>query len=217
MDPLNKQERTEAIIKMLVYYFIAVIVIAVPMYFIFSLPEKETKWNKEQYEEMFQRLKGNAEAEKEFLVKTDSAIALFNAYQNEKDEMARDKIQLRYSNSTNQMEDFLQVISDDSTRVDLYDNIIYAYNNLFMAWKEKYQLQEELDECMNRTQDQKQEIKEKSELVKIEKTKTIQEKEIDLIIKALEKHNGNKRSAAEELGTTERKLKKRMKELGMDG
>jgi transcriptional regulator with GAF, ATPase, and Fis domain len=36
-----------------------------------------------------------------------------------------------------------------------------------------------------------------------------------LIKKALEKHNGDKKYAAKELGTTERKLRKRMKELGI--
>ena len=43
----------------------------------------------------------------------------------------------------------------------------------------------------------------------------MQEKEVDLIQKALAKHNGSKRLAAQDLGTTERKLRKRMKELGM--
>jgi len=216
MDPQNKQERSEAIIKMLVYYAIAIIVIAIPMYFIFSLPEKENKWEKEQFEEVFERLKGDSEVEKAFLAKTDSAIALLNAYQKEEDEMSRDKIQLRYSDITNQMEDFLQKIENDTIRLDLYDNIIYMCNNVFSTWKEKYSLQEELADCQSQKQSQKQELARKSEIVQMERSKSVHETEIELIKKALEKYNGNKRLAAEELGTSERKLKKRMKELGIE-
>jgi transcriptional regulator with GAF, ATPase, and Fis domain len=129
--------------------------------------------------------------------------------------MVRDKIQLRYSNATNEMEDYLDKIIDDSIKVQLYDNIIYTYNNLFSIWNEKIEIQEELDECKQTNYSQSVEITKKTEIVKKEKEKTIQEKEIDLIKKALAKHNGSKRLAAKELGTTERKLRKRMKELGI--
>ena len=57
-------------------------------------------------------------------------------------------------------------------------------------------------------------IQENRKVIK-ENEKTIREKEIDLINKVLNKHNGSIKSAAKELGTTERKLKKRMKELGI--
>lgn len=217
MDPLNRQERSEAIIKVLVYYLIAVIVITVPLYFIFSLPEKETKWNEQQFEDMFKQLNDNEAFTQEFMAKTDSAISLFTAYQNETDEMVRDKIQLRYSDITNQMEDILQRIGKDSIQIGLYDNVIFTFNHLFMAQRELYQAQDELADCMNKTQNQKQQLAETSEQVQIEQSKSIQEKEIDLIKKALEKHNGSVRQAAKELGSTERKLRKRMKELGIDG
>jgi len=215
MDPLNKQERTEAFIKMLAFFLLAVIVVAIPMYYAFRLPEKENKLNQSEYETLTTEIEKINNFEQVFLAKTDSAISLFNAYKNEKDEMLRDKIQLRYSNITNQMEDFLQELEKDTTKVQLYDNIIFTYNNLFIAWTEKNDLQVQLDECMQTSQSQSIEITKKTEVVEQENEKSIQEKEIDLINKALDKHNRSIRLAAKELGSTERKLKKRMKELGI--
>jgi len=77
-------------------------------------------------------------------------------------------------------------------------------------------LQAQLDECLQTSQSKSLEITKKTEIVTQENEKSIQEKEIDLIKKALDKHNGSKRLAAKELGTTERKLNKRMKELGIN-
>lgn len=222
MDPLNKKERNQAILKMLLFFILAIIVVAVPMYYFFTLPEKEAAWNEEQYQDLMQRFNNYAEFEKKFLAKSDSALVLYEAYQNEEDEVARGKIQLRYSDATNQMEDFLKQITDDSVKVNLFNNVIFTYNNLFRAWTAKNEIQKELDACMQETQSKQRQISEKeniiekqAEKVEQEESKSLQEKEIDLIKKALEKHNGSKRRAAEELGTTERKLRKRMKELGI--
>ncbi len=215
MDPLNKQERTEAIIKMLAFFLLAVIIVAIPMYYAFRLPEIEAEWNKQEYDAVVKELTGNEKFERDFLEKTDSAIALIQAYQATEDPVSRDKIQLRYSNATNQMEDYLRKIAEDSVKVNLYDNVIFTYNTLFSALNDKYDLQVQLNECMQTSYSQSVEITKKTEMVKKEVAKTIQEKEIDLITKALEKHNGNKRLAAKELGYSERKLRKRMKELGI--
>jgi transcriptional regulator with GAF, ATPase, and Fis domain len=216
MDPLNKQERTEALIKMLAFFLLAVVIVSIPMYYAFRLPEKEAAWNNAEFDQIVKKLDDHEKFERDFLQKTDSALALFNAYLIEEDELARDKIQLRYSNATNQMEDYLERISNDSVTAELYDNVIFTYINLFSAWKSKNELQIQLDDCMQKSSSQQQELTVKTEIVQQEKAKTIQEKEIDLIKKALQKHNGSIRLAAEELGTTERKLKKRMKELGVE-
>lgn len=216
MDPLNKQERTEAVIKMLAFFLLAVIIVAIPMYYAFSLPEKEATWNKSEYEALVKELNDSKRFEKEFLQKTDAAIVLFHTYQMEEDEMARDKLQLRYSEATNEMEDYLEQIGEDSTRIGLYDNVIFTYNNLFSVWNEKYELKVQLEECMQTNYSQSVEITKKTEIVNTEQEKSIQQKEIDLIKKALDKHNGSKRLAAKELGYSERKLKKRMKELGIE-
>lgn len=215
MDSLNKQERTEAIFKMLAFFLLAVIIVAIPMYYAFRLPEKENTLNEAEYRSLISELEEDNKFEMEFLVKTDSAISLFNSFKNEEDELSRDKIQLRYSNATNQMEDYLDKISDDTIKTRLYDNIIYTYNNLFSAWSEKYDLQMQLDECLQSSSAKSAAVIEEKEKVTKEKEKTIRQKEIDLMNKALTKHNGSIRLAGKELGLSERKMKKRMEELGI--
>ncbi|WP_347841568.1 helix-turn-helix domain-containing protein [uncultured Draconibacterium sp.] len=219
MEALNKQERTEAVLKMLLFFVLAIIIVAIPMYYLFRLPEIEAEWNKEQYDDVLKKLADSERFEQQFLQKTDSAIALFTAYQKEEDEVARDKIQLRYSNATNQMEDYLQQIEQDSVRADLYDNIIYTFNNLFSAWNAKVEVEQQLAEELHQSKNKQQELRgiisEHSQKIEEEESKSFQEKEIELIADALQKHGGSKRLAAKELGTTERKLRKRMKELGM--
>ena len=215
MDSLNKQERTEAILKMLAFFLLAVIIVAIPMYYAFRLPEKENTLNEAEYKSLISELEEDNKFEMEFLFITDSAISLFNSFKNEEDELSRDKIQLRYSGATNEMEDYLEKISDDTIKSQLYDNIIYTYNNLFSAWSEKYDLQIELDECMKSSSAKSAAVKEEKEKVTIENEKSIRQKEIDLMNKALEKHNGSIRLAGKELGLSERKMKKRMEELGI--
>ncbi len=215
MDPLNKQERTEAILKMLTFFVVAVIIVAIPLYYAFRMPKMEQKFQKDKYDSLVVRLAEIDKLERSFLVETDSAISLFNAYQKEEDKLAQDKIQLRYSETTNKMEDQLGKIRNDTIKEQLYDNVIYIYDNLFSAWSDIFDLQDQLQECLKTNQNQSAEISRKSAIVKMEREKTVQEKEIDLINKALGKYNGSVRLAAKELGTTERKLRKRMKDLGI--
>ena len=116
------------------------------------------------------------------------------------------------------MENSVRTIKHDTTRARLYGKAIFIYSNLFSTWVEKKDLQARLDDCMqdNTAIMQKKEIAASVENPVVEKKEmTIREKEIDLINKALKKHNGNVKAAAKELGTSERKLKKRMKELGI--
>ena len=215
MDSLNKQERIEAILKMLAFFLLAVTIVAIPMYYAFRLPEKEQTLTESEYRDLSSRLEEIKNFEAEFLIKTDSAMSLFNAFINEEDELNRDKIQLRYSSTTNKMEDDLKNISNDTIKLQLYDNIIFTYNNLFSVWSEKSDLQLQLDECMETSTAKSAVVSEQKEIVTKENEKTIREKEIDLINKALKKHNGSIRLAGKELNMSERKLKKRMKELGI--
>jgi hypothetical protein len=41
MDPLNKKERTEAFIKMLLLFLLAVILVSIPMYYAFQMPAND--------------------------------------------------------------------------------------------------------------------------------------------------------------------------------
>jgi transcriptional regulator with AAA-type ATPase domain len=218
MDALNKQERTEAFLKMLAFFILAVIVVSIPMYYAFRLPEKENTLQRAECDSVSVRLAEIDDFVKAFLIEADSAISIFNAYKEEPDEVLRDKLQLRFSEITNEMENSVRTIKRDTVRARLYGKAIFIYSNLFSTWAEKNDLQAQLDDCLN---DNNAIIKKKEIAAAIDKPAenqkemTIREKEIDLINKALTKHNGNVKEAAKELGKSERKLKKRMKELGI--
>ena len=51
----------------------------------------------------------------------------------------------------------------------------------------------------------------------VEESLSLEEKEIELIKKALEKHNGKRKYAAQELGISERTLYRKIKEHNIDG
>ena len=50
----------------------------------------------------------------------------------------------------------------------------------------------------------------------IEESLSLQDKEIDLIKRALEKHNGKRKNAAQDLGISERTLYRKIKEYDID-
>ena len=50
----------------------------------------------------------------------------------------------------------------------------------------------------------------------IEESLSLEEKEIELIIKALDRHNGKRKYAAEELGISERTLYRKIKEYNLE-
>ena len=51
----------------------------------------------------------------------------------------------------------------------------------------------------------------------IEESLSLEDKEIELIIKALEKHNGKRKYASQELGISERTLYRKIKEYDIKG
>lgn len=205
MDPLNKQERTEAFIKMIILFILTVIIVSVPMYYVFRLPLKELAYEKSEHEKLALSVKEEKMSDMEFLALADSARSLFVQITNEGVAITRERLSGRFSEVLNEMEDY-SVREEDTIRSDLYDHVIVAFNDLFTKVNNIKELREEL----------KQSSLEKKEP---KETKTIQltddEKLIELIKSTLEKYNGNKREAAKELGMTERRLKKKMEELGM--
>jgi len=50
----------------------------------------------------------------------------------------------------------------------------------------------------------------------VEESLSLEDKEIELIIKALEKHNGKRKYAAQDLGISERTLYRKIKEYDID-
>lgn len=195
MDPLNKQERKEAFIKMLVMFIITVIIIAIPMYYAFKLPLKELAFNRSENEKLTAQIKNSSQVDLAFLALADSARTLFNQYSNESVDLTRQRISDRFSAVLNAMEDYAVKVEGDTIKSNLYDHVVNAMDDLFTK-------AENLNDL-------------KKQAAQQPATLTDDQKMIELIKNTLKKHNGNTKDAAKELGMTERRLKKKMQDLGM--
>lgn len=214
MDPLNKKERTNAFIKMLLMFILTVIIVLIPMYYVFRMPAIEQTLSKEEQEKLIETLKKNNLNDQQFLLLTDSARSLYSEYLNEKSEVDKGRISDRFSGVLNDMEDMAVQTEGDTVRSDLYGHLIDAYSNLFSINENINDLKKDL----KKTVEEKEAIqatKASGETEKPAKVLTNEEQQILLIKNTLEKHNGNLKEAAKELGTTERRLKKKMEDLGM--
>ncbi len=207
MDPLNKKERTEAFMKMLLLFLLTVVILAIPMYYAFQMPQKDMAMSNKEYEELKALIKSNKQNDKDFMVLADSAHALFIQYSKESIEVKKGRISDRFSTVLNNMEDAALHVVKDSARRGLYGHIIEAYSNLVVKNDDISALKAELKKTAEKA--------EGGEGGGSGKKLSADEQQIQLIKTTLAKHNGNKKDAAKELGTTERKLKKKMDELGM--
>jgi len=201
MDPLNKKERTEAFIKMLLLFLLAVGIVAIPMFYAFRMPVLDKAHNSEAYETLKNRLEENIENDRQFLFLTDSARTLFLDYSKEFSNVRKGRISDRFSEVLNNMEDLALRVEKDTVRSDLYGHMIDAYSELFVKTDNIAEMKEDFKEEV-------EEVKEDAQL-------TPDEQLIELITITLKKHKGNKREAARELGMTRRRLIKKMEELGM--
>ncbi len=201
MDPLNKKERTEAFIKMLLLFLLAVSIVAIPMFYAFRMPALDKAHNSEAYENLKNRLEEIIENDRQFLFLTDSARTLFLDYSKEVSSVRKGRISDRFSEILNNMEDLALRVEEDTVRSDLYAHMIDAYSELFVKTDHIAEMKEDFKEEV-------EEVKEDAQL-------TPDEQMIELITITLEKHRGNKREAARELGMTRRRLIKKMEELGM--
>ncbi|NCB07915.1 MAG: hypothetical protein EOM73_07130 [Bacteroidia bacterium] len=207
MDPLNKKERTEAFIKMLLLFLLAVILVSIPMYYAFQMPANDQQLNSAEHEQLIALLEENKKNDQEFLMLADSAQALYVQYSNENIEVNRGRISNRFSGILNKMEDITLRVESDTVKSDLYGHLIDAFNNLIVKNDNINELKANLKKATESaggggTPEPVKEL-------------TSEEKMIELIKTTLEKHNGNKKNAAKELGMTERSLKKKMDDLGM--
>lgn len=208
MDPLNKKERTEAFIKMLLLFLLTVVIVAIPMFYAFRMPTIDQAYSNKEFEQLKALIEINNKNDQEFLILTDSAHSLYIQYSKENAEVNRGRISDRFSGVLNDMEDAARQIEKDTVRSELYDHIIEAYSNLILK-------NDNINEL-------KAELKKAEEVAAgggggAEATKKLsgEEQMIELIKTTLQKHNGNKKDAAKELGMTEKKLKKKMEDLGM--
>jgi hypothetical protein len=206
MEPLNKQERTEAFIKVLALFLLAVIVVAIPMYYAFKMPSKVESANTSGFETVKKQLADMNRYEKQFLMKTDSALTIYNEFAQEKDNFARDRLQLRYSAISNKMEDFSRSIRNDTIKPMLYSNVVFSFNKLFSNRSEIFTLTEKLEKIESDKEggpggDGKK-----------EDTQTLLSKQIEIIKKALANSGGSRKNAARELGMTEKLFTQILKE-----
>lgn len=208
MDPLNKKERTEAFIKMLLLFLLTIVIVAIPMFYAFRMPTIDQAYSNKESEQFKALIEINNKNDQEFLILTDSAHSLYIQYSKENAEVNRGRISDRFSGVLNDMEDVARQIEKDTIRRELYDHIIEAYSNLILK-------NDNINEL-------KAELKKAEEVAAgggggAEATKKLsgEEQMIELIKTTLQKHNGNKKDAAKELGMTEKKLKKKMEDLGM--
>jgi energy-coupling factor transporter ATP-binding protein EcfA2 len=206
MDPLNKKERTEAFVKMLLLFVLTVIVVSIPMYYAFRMPSYDNALSREKQEEMMALLEESKKNDQEFLLLADSAHTLYIQYSKEIIEVNRGRISNRFSGVLNHMEDIALRVENDSIKSDLYGHLIDAFNGLIVKNDDINQLKANLkkaSESSGSSTSAPETVKELSS----------EEKLAELIKATLEKHNGNKKNAAKELGMTERSLKKKMEDL----
>jgi hypothetical protein len=221
MDPLNKKERTEAFIKMLLMFILTLIIVLVPMYYVFRMPANEQAFTDEEHKRLMEILKENNLNDQQFLLLTDSARSLYLEYSKEESDLNKGRITDRFSGVLNSMEDVALKVEADTVRSELYGHLIDAYSNLFMVNDDINKLKGDLI----KTKDELKKTSEEKETIKVSKTTaetenttnvlTREEQQIQLIKTTLEKNNGNIKNAAKDLGMTERRLKMKMEELGI--
>lgn len=211
MDPLNKKERTEAFIKMLLFFILTVALTGLVIFYAFRMPAKEQDFSSEAYSELLKQAGDDKAMNQEFLLLADSARSLYFQYIKENTEVNRKRLIGRFSAVLNQMEDKVQQVESDTVKHDLYFHLIDAYSSLAEKNDNIRSLKEDLKKAVEAAEgggggggpaEPSREL-------------TSDEKMIDLIKAALEKHNGNKKDAARDLGMTERSLRKKMQDLGM--
>ena len=206
MDPLNKQERTEAFIKMLVLFLICIIIVAIPMYSAFKLPAKERSASSSEFGSLKKQLEEAKLFDKVFLMKTDSVLSIFNQFAQQKDNLERDRMQLRFVSISNKMEDYSKTIKNDTIKPKLYGNVVFSLNKLFSNRNELFSLEDKLAKASSGGG---------AEAAK-EETKSLLEKQIELLKKSLALHGGHKNYAAKELGLSERMFNSLLKEYKLN-
>jgi len=209
MDPLNRKERTEAFIKMLLLFLLTVVIVAIPMYYAFQMPQKEKESSSKEFEELKALIQSNNTNDKDFLLLADSARSLYAQYSKETIEVNKGRISNRFSAVLNKMEDIVLRVKKDSVRNDLYGHIIEAYGNLIVKNDNINELKAELKKAAEKAEGGA------GGAAAPEKKLSGDDQMREMIKAALAKHNGDKKEAAKELGMTERKLKKKMDDLGM--
>ena len=108
----------------------------------------------------------------------------------------------------------LDMLQKNSGNVDFTKNSEHIIQKLYQSVDDPVTDQEILNKPFEYTSKQNNNILDTEEI--IEESLSLEDKEIELIKKALEKHRGKRKYAAEELGISERTLYRKIKEYNID-
>jgi hypothetical protein len=201
MDPLNKQERTEAFVKVLALFLTAVILIAIPMYYAFSLPCKVS----EEFEKGQKKLKEMKLNEGQFLIKTELAKDIYNQFEQENIKVFRDKLQGRYSAVSIDMENLSKTIPEDTLKTRLYNNVVFSFDKLFTKQEKIFSLRDSIKAILNPTPEQNSGPEPNPE--------TLETKFRSVVKEALQKYDNNRRLAGQAVGVKEKTFSLIVKDL----
>jgi len=145
MDPLNKQERTEAFIKMLALFLLTAVLMAIPMYYAFRLPCMVSEKN----DDILKKVDEMRDVEKQFLLKTDLSKETYSDYEQEANKVNRDKTRLQYSAISLDMGKIISSISTDTIKSNLYSNVVFSFDKLFNQQEKIFILRDSIKAILN--------------------------------------------------------------------
>jgi hypothetical protein len=202
MDPLNKQERTEAFIKMLVLFLLTAVLMAIPMYYAFRLPCMVSKKN----DDILKKVEEMRDVEKQFQLKTDLSKEIYSNYEEESNKVERDKTRLQYSAISLDMGKITSTISDDTIKSSLYSNVIFSFDKLFTQQEKIYNLRDSIRAIINPSQEQKPPVPDPI-------PETLETRFKNIIKEALKKNDNNRRLSGQSVGLSEKTFSSIVKEL----
>jgi hypothetical protein len=201
MEPLNKQERTEATVKVLALFVIAVILIAIPMYYAFRLPCIVSDKNSELLAKM-EKMKEN---ERQFLIYTDSAKYIYNLFEQEKNELDRTKWRLQYPPISLDMDRLTKKIAYDTLKSRLYSNVVFSFDKMFINQDSIFGLRGRITKILNPIPS--------GPVPPPEPEPTLRARLIKIVEEALRKNDNNKRLSGVSVGLSEKTFSQIVKEL----
>jgi hypothetical protein len=201
MEPLNKQERTEAFIKMLALFLVAMAAVALVMFMTIELPSKELDKCKSERDNLTSQMEVMVNSDHQFLLKADTAWTIYQKYDQENNEMARTKLRAQDSFISNDMERLSGALQNDTLKSRVYANLVFSFDKLFTSKNEILDLRDQLAKVI----DKKDPDGPKPDL------RTMKEKEIEILREVLNNNKRNIKNAAKEIDMPEKLFKEVLK------
>jgi len=140
MEPLNKKERTNLIIKFSAAFIIGILIILIPFYFMLRLPVYENDiWSKD-YRNMQEQIKYQKQV---FSFQVDSVKRMVNRYDRAGQDM--NMLNAEMANYLTLMEE--PFINDTVWTARMYKNIVQLFLDLKNAKADKIRAEAEMKDC----------------------------------------------------------------------